>query len=215
MLVKNDYSFYYLSMPKISDEKRLARRMQILEAAWTCFQKQGLHATTMADIINASGLSAGAVYSYFPSKEELIHAAVTTSLSGLRERVVPIFASTPPPELFIRQISETLARFTQREGYDLRRLALLGWSEAQRNERLSATMREFYMAFRDQLAGVAERWKQAGLLRDEASPSDVAKAVLATVLGFVVESAIMGDVEPQELARGVRDLAIRSSANES
>ncbi|MGE3872078.1 MAG: TetR/AcrR family transcriptional regulator [Parvibaculaceae bacterium] len=50
-------------MPKISDEKRLARRMQILEAAWTCFQKQGLHATTMADIINASGLSAGAVYS--------------------------------------------------------------------------------------------------------------------------------------------------------
>ena len=49
------------AMPKISDERRAARRMQILEAAWTCFQRQGLHATTMDDIIRAAGLSAGAV----------------------------------------------------------------------------------------------------------------------------------------------------------
>ena len=63
-------------MPKISDEKRAARRIQILEAAWICFQKQGLHATTMSDIIATSGLSAGAVYSYFASKEDLILAAI-------------------------------------------------------------------------------------------------------------------------------------------
>ena len=46
-------------MPKISDERRAARRKQILEAAWACFQKQGLHATTMDNIIRGAGLSAG------------------------------------------------------------------------------------------------------------------------------------------------------------
>lgn len=214
MVVKNGQSFYFFLMPKISDERRVARRMQILEAAWVCFQRQGLHATTMAEIIHASGLSAGAVYSYFPSKEELIHAAVRTSLSGLRKRIEPILADAPPPERFIRRISEALVLFTEREGYDLRRLALLGWSEAQHNERLCATMREFYAAFRDQLAGLAGRWRQAGLLRGEASPNDVAKAVLATLLGFVVESAIMGDVEPQDLARGIRDFATRSAVDQ-
>jgi len=188
--------------------------MQILEAAWVCFQKQGLHATTMADIIQVSGLSAGAVYSYFPSKEELIHAAVTTSLSGLRERVEPILLAAPPPELLIRQIAEAIALFTTREGYDLRRLALLGWSEAQRNERLRETMREFYTNFRDQLAVVAGRWVQLGLVRGEASADEVAKAILATVLGFVVESAILDDIRPQELARGVRDIAVHGFADE-
>ena len=82
-------------MPKISDERRAARHAQILDAAWTCFQRQGLHATTMDDIIRASGLSAGAVYSYFPSKEELIFAAVTTSLAGLRDRVDALLPTLP------------------------------------------------------------------------------------------------------------------------
>lgn len=201
-------------MPKISDEKRQARRMQILEAAWRCFQKQGLHVTTMADIIQASGLSAGAVYSYFPGKEDLIHAALTTSLTGVRDRVMPIVMATPAPDVLVGQIAEAITRFTVREGYDLRRLALLGWSEAQRDERLRATMSQFYTAFREELAKLAERWKLAGLLQQAASTHDVAKAVLATVLGFVVQSAILEDVEPQQLACGVRDIAVRGLDDE-
>lgn len=183
--------------------------MQILEAAWACFQRQGLHATTMGDIIAASQLSAGAVYSYFPSKEDLILTAVTTSLGGLGERIEPILRQAPPlpPDQLVQQIAAAVARFTAREGYDLRRIALLGWSEAQRNDRLRETMRGFYRAFRDGLAQLAARWQAAGLLHQGASPPEVAKTVLAMVLGFVVQSAILGDVEPLDLARGMRDLA--------
>lgn len=163
----------------------------------------------MGDIIAASKLSAGAVYSYFPSKEELILTAVTTSLGGLGERVEPILrqAPPPPPELLVQEIALAVSRFTAREGYDLKRIALLGWSEAQRNERLRETMRGFYIAFRDRLAEVAAQWRAAGRLHGDASPPEVAKTVLAAVLGFVVQSAILGDVEPRDLARGVRDLA--------
>lgn len=201
-------------MPKISDEKRAARRLQILEAAWTCFQKQGLHATTMSDIIAASGLSAGAVYSYFPSKEKLILAAVTTSLSGLGERVEPIFRTPPPPELFIEAVAEAIARFTVRDGYDLRRLALLGWSEAQRNEHLREVMQGYYLEFRARLAEAVARWKHTGEMRKTVSESDVAKVMLATILGFVVQSAILGDVAPQDLARGLRDIIRSEGADE-
>lgn len=203
-------------MPKISDEKRALRRLQILEAAWRCFQSQGLHATTMDDIIKSSKLSAGAVYSYFPSKEELILAAVTTSLGGLRERLEPILAARPPPPpaAFVEQAAEAVVHFTARQTYDLRRLALLGWSEAQRNERLRETMRDFYSGFRDRLADAAGSWKQDGLLRPDASPSDVAKALLAAMLGFVAQSALIGDVDPKDLARGVGDL-IRARSDDA
>jgi AcrR family transcriptional regulator len=36
-----------------------------------CFARQGYHATSMDDVVRESGLSVGAIYSYFPSKEEL------------------------------------------------------------------------------------------------------------------------------------------------
>lgn len=195
-----------MSMPKISDDKRAARRAEILDAAWICFQREGLHATTMADIIATSGFSTGAVYSYYPSKEDLIVAAVTTSLGGLKQLLEPILlsASRLPPDQLVQKIAEAVSRFTARDGYDLKRIALLGWSEAQRNERLRQIMRAFYLAFRNQLVEVASNWKTAGVLDEDKSAHDVAKAILSLVLGFVVQSAIVGEVEPKNCSRGRR-----------
>lgn len=200
-------------MPKISDEKRAARRAQILDAARACFQKNGLHATTMEDIIRASGLSAGAVYSYFKGKDELILAAVTSSLGALRALLEPLLKAEPLPSpvKLTERIMSTIDDFSKREGYDLKRIALLGWSEAQRNENLRVTMRGFYAAFRDLLAAAAARWKQAGLLQEGSSPENVAKALLAVILGFVVEAAIIGDAGPEDIAAGLGGLGVNKS----
>jgi len=196
-------------MPKISDKRRAERREQILTAAWRCFQREGLHATTMDHIIAASGLSAGAVYSYFPSKEDLIVAAVTTSLSGIRGLLDPLLRQDPlpsPPRL-LEDVTAAIERFSARDGFDLKRLALLGWSEAQRNERLRTAMLGFYSAFRAQLAEACGRWAKAGEISRTLEPDDAAKALLALILGFVVQSALLGDVEPAALARGAAGLA--------
>lgn len=196
-------------MPKISDEKRAARRAQILKAAWTCFQKEGLHATTMDDIIRASGLSAGAVYSYYPSKEELIHAAVASSLASLSELVEPILTAEPlpGPDDLVWQVTSAIARSPAGDGHDLKRIALLGWSEAQRSERLRATMTEFYLGFRSRLEEAAAGWKQAGLVDQAASGQDIAKALLSLILGFVVQSALLDDVDANALANGLARLS--------
>ena len=63
-------------MPKVSQEHLDARRRQILDAAIECFSEQGFHRATMHDIVQRSGLSAGAIYRYFESKDELIQAII-------------------------------------------------------------------------------------------------------------------------------------------
>lgn len=196
-------------MPKISDERRAARKEQILNAAWTCFQREGLQATTMEDIIRASGLSAGAVYGYFASKDDLILAAVTTSLSGIGALLEPVFQKrpAPAPERLLSDIASVIAGFAARDGFDLRRIALLGWSEAQRNERLRETMRVFYLGFRNQLARAARDWKRDGLVRHDADATKIAKAMLSLVLGFVVQSAIIGDVDPAAVGAGLKEFS--------
>jgi len=51
------------------------RRQHILTSAWRCFSRDGFHATSMDDIIAATGMSSSAVYRYFRSKEEIIRAS--------------------------------------------------------------------------------------------------------------------------------------------
>ena len=61
-------------MPKVLPEYREQRRQQILEGAAACFARTGFHQTTMQAICDETGLSPGAVYRYFRSKEEIIEA---------------------------------------------------------------------------------------------------------------------------------------------
>ena len=56
-------------MPKISEEAKEARRSQIVDAAVRCFARTGYYATTIEDIVRETGVSKGALYLYFPSKE--------------------------------------------------------------------------------------------------------------------------------------------------
>ena len=67
-------------MPKISDARKTERREQILEGARRCFADNGYEGATVVKLENAIGLSRGAIFNYFPSKEDLfIELAVRDS----------------------------------------------------------------------------------------------------------------------------------------
>ena len=73
-------------MPKTSEKRKTERREQILAAARRCFAEHGYEGATVARLEEATGLSRGAIFNYFPSKEELfIELAVQDSarMSGL------------------------------------------------------------------------------------------------------------------------------------
>ena len=54
-------------MPKVSEAHVEARKQQIMDAAKTCFSRQGFHQTSIQDICREAELSPGAVYRYFDS----------------------------------------------------------------------------------------------------------------------------------------------------
>jgi AcrR family transcriptional regulator len=58
-------------VPKISDERKTERREQILEGARRCFAEHGYEGATVAKLEGEIGLSRGAIFNYFPSKEDL------------------------------------------------------------------------------------------------------------------------------------------------
>lgn len=66
-------------MPKLSQSEMDARRREIIAAAGRCFARKGIQATTMREIFAEAGMSAGAVYNYFKTKDDLIAAGIKDS----------------------------------------------------------------------------------------------------------------------------------------
>jgi AcrR family transcriptional regulator len=58
-------------MPKISEERKTERREQILAGARRAFAEHGYEGATVARLEEEIGLSRGAIFNYFGSKEEL------------------------------------------------------------------------------------------------------------------------------------------------
>lgn len=72
-------------MPRLTDATKAARRAQIIEAAVSCFLEKGYTNTSMSDIIKASGLSSGSIYSHFSGKEDILNIAINERLNNVKE----------------------------------------------------------------------------------------------------------------------------------
>jgi AcrR family transcriptional regulator len=84
-------------MPKVSQKYLDDRRSEILDAAIVCFSRDGFHRTTMKDIVRESGLSPGAIYNYFRSKEEIIEANAARRQAKERRLVTEAIADGQRP----------------------------------------------------------------------------------------------------------------------
>jgi TetR/AcrR family transcriptional regulator, transcriptional repressor for nem operon len=60
---------------KISKEQVAENRIRILDSAARMFREHGFEGVTVAEIMNAAGLTHGAFYGYFTSKDDLIAQA--------------------------------------------------------------------------------------------------------------------------------------------
>lgn len=72
-------------MPRLTEATKAARRAQIIEAAIACFLERGYTNTSMSDIIKASGLSSGSIYSHFTGKEDILITAINERLNNVKE----------------------------------------------------------------------------------------------------------------------------------
>jgi len=191
-------------MPKITEERREARRQQILDAARACMLERGLEAVSMEMIIARSGLSTGAVYRYFTGKDELIEAAITTAAREIGAAVAPILAS-PVPGLPSQLVEKLLAAWVSYSrsgvgaaaGIDRMPTALHGWSYAQTDPELKAALRAGLRGFRELCVPVIKQWQTDGVVAASADPDAVAQLILSIWLGFVAQRSLTGDADVQ------------------
>jgi AcrR family transcriptional regulator len=189
-------------MPKITDDDRLRRRQVFLDAAWRCFSRQGVGPTTLDDITREAGRSAGSMYIYFRTKDDLIRSAITASLERFEALSADVAASGAgrSPDAFVEELLSRTERFRLRQdGVDLFRLAVQGWAHAQVDGASAGILAESYDRLRAEWAGLAAKWIATGAVTKDATADEIAECIGALVLGFVAQHVLVGTSAERQL----------------
>ncbi len=160
----------------------------------------------MQDVFAESGLSAGAVYGYFASKEALVAAIAEEVVAEITAGFDEVLSDAELPP-----ITEVLQRlFTVVDKQDNRRefatLVVQVWAEAVRNPVLGAVLTEKYREFREGFTRVVRRYQHEGLLDPTAKPAEVARVLTTLGPAFLFQQALLDGVGARAFGNGLRPL---------
>jgi TetR/AcrR family transcriptional regulator, transcriptional repressor of aconitase len=165
-------------MPKVAQAHLDARRQQIVDAARARFASHGFARTSMADIVAESGLSNGAIYRYFASKEEIV-VAVCEQAADAFPKALTVEAVTN----FLEHV-RTLAR---EQGHA--RLVAQIYAEAALSPPLAAIVQQQLTALRAAVADLIPADRRG-------DPGQIAEAFVAVCSGYSEQLAVRGDLDP-------------------
>ncbi len=190
-------------MPPVSQRYRDSRRRQIIDAARRCFAQAGFHGTSMQDIFAESTLSAGAVYGYFASKDDLVGAIIEEVLAEIAAALDALTDAEPPPppHEVLRRMLQILDR--PPHGSELARLAVQVWAEAVRSPELSVRLSGYYRELRDRFTTLVQRYQRDGTLDRDVSAHHVAQVLTALGPAFLLQRALLDDISADTFTHGL------------
>ena len=183
-------------MPKVTSEYRAERRAHIMAAARRCFVREGFHASSMQELVGEAGMSSGAVYRYFASKDAVIEAIAAENLNHVVAVLTQAISEGAGPQAALAAVLEFV---TVRHGEDgFAAIAVLVWSEALRNPRLAAYLRDAISTALVTLSGNAHAAPDGAVdatLADDdpnGEPTALADVLLCVLPGYLMRLALGG-----------------------
>ncbi len=164
---------------------------QIMAAAEQCFARQGYDAASVADICAAAGVSKGAFYHHFDSKQALFLALLNRWLAGLDEQLARLQTTPAPAHERLLAMSALVGDVLAAAG-DRLPIYLEFWNRAARDPQVRQATVAPYRQYREYFAGIIAEAVAAGELKP-VPPDTVAALLVALAVGLLVQ----GIMDPQ------------------
>jgi AcrR family transcriptional regulator len=187
---------------------RSATRQALLAAAVTVFARQGIARTTLSEIAAEAGLTKGAVYSNFASKDELLLAIMENHLIERMRDATSVFAgelSTPDAvrEAGARLLTALVADATWHQ------LLLEYWTLAVHDETVMTQLARRRRELRATIAAAISSAADAHAVTLPISPDQLAVTLMALSNGYAVERSIDEAAVPADLFEKVLTLLVQ------
>ncbi|HZU74076.1 MAG TPA: TetR/AcrR family transcriptional regulator [Acidimicrobiales bacterium] len=178
-------------MPRLAATVRAARRERILRAALRCFARRGYHATTVDDIAAEAGVSKGAPYVYFESKEALFRALYETWECGLSDRLEAALARLEegerrsPRRVLMAVVTAVGAHVAEQA--DLCRVLIEARTQAAYVGTVAEVVRASWTGALSRMARLVEAGVACGEWPPDTDPENQARLILAAIHGLMAE----------------------------
>lgn len=177
----------WIKIPKVIPEYKEKAKQRIIEEGAIVFMERGYYKTKMDDIAEALGVSKGAIYQYFRSKEQLFFDVMEYILQYRKDELISIILSDKPmriatSEFFEMKISRSFQ--TRTLGFDL-------FFEAARNEKLRERMTDIYEKAYSEFLSHIENLKTKGVIKKTADVGVIWRGLVALRDGLI-SSILLG-----------------------
>ena len=200
-------------MPRITEERRESRRAEIVAAARRCFSRDGFHQTSMPDIAAEAGLSAGASYRYFASKEDIILEIAGQAVTIMFGSLADLAEHGRPPtvaDLVVTALTPISGQVVLDDAGrpvpvdDLLRCGVQAWGELLRHDELRRRAAVGFEHVQAQMATALRRGQEAGAVAAELDPERGTRVVLALVQGYFLQRTAFGLDDTEGFLQDVR-----------
>lgn len=173
------------------------RKSEILNAAAKCFAAKGVHQASMQEICDTAGISAGALYRYFESKEAIIFALADEERAGNSELIAHLAAADDIVEGLCEAVPEIIAALGN-EHYG--RLAIEIGAEAARNPVIAEVFERNETELRGALVQALERGQKRGIVDPALNVQATVFLILALFDGIPGRSIFTEEVPHRQVA---------------
>ncbi|MEQ1670621.1 MAG: TetR/AcrR family transcriptional regulator [Hyphomicrobium sp.] len=182
-------------MPRLRPSTQQARRENILDAALRCFARGGFHATSMQMICKEAGVSPGAVYVYFASKEDLIAGLCERDRNEFAERFA-LLAAAPD---FLEALQGIGEHYFIDESPDRQRFVVEMGVESTRNPRIAEIFMSVDKFCCDSFEAMFHRLKDEGRIAPRVDIPTIAKVFNVIGDGLFWRRAIEPDFNARQV----------------
>lgn len=175
-------------MPKSSTKEKITK------VALDLFREKGINATSVEDILLASGTGKSQFYYYFKSKDGIISAALDDFCSSLKIRFNNEEISS------WKELSAFFNFFIEiNKDLEAPRACPLGFIGIELNnsqEKLSEQVNQIFDFIKQRLKNFFERMKKNKELKKDINPETLAEFCLAIIQGGLMTAKIRKDIQP-------------------
>lgn len=189
-------------MPKLKPSTQAARREHILDAARRCFVRTGFHRATVQGIAAEAGVSLGALYVYFDSKEALIAGLCERDRAEFAERFEPL----EDAQDFVSALKMLGEQYFVDEPAERRLFVVEMGVEATRNPRIAEIYQPVDRYCCDRFRQLFQRLKDEGRIRPERSVEELAMVFNVIGEGLFWRRAVHPDFDAKVVLPAIFEL---------
>ena len=191
-------------MPRITPARASAQRERILDAALTCFAREGFHAATMQDIVAESGLSPGAIYGYFKGKTDVVMAIASERHAMERRRMEHALSAEDIETSLVRLVEGFVLGLRNPQEKKWRRLAVQLWAESLSNPRLKREALDGVTQAIEVLAPMIGKAQREARWPSHLDPKSAARVLIAILQGISLQLAWDDNIDIASFASALR-----------